>query len=276
MIPAAAQRVRNRFARAAKSYDNAAEIQRRVAESLIATLPPASGSTITKGAVAKLPATILDIGCGTGLASIALQARLPDCRLIGIDFAEPMLRQGPEHLQKICGNAALLPLADASADLVVSSLTYQWCALDLVLAEAYRVLRPGGWLAFSTLSGQTFHEIRQAFAGIDDAPHVLPLLPPDAVTEALKRQGFATVTVRQECHVARFGDIGALFDSIRRTGAGEVANPANLPGRRRGLLGKRAYGLISSRLLAMAGPTGELPLTYDVLYLGARKPGVAG
>lgn len=264
MTSAAAQRVRQRFSRAADSYNGAAVIQRQVLDALIASLP---------GQLA-VSATIVDVGCGTGFAAAGLQARFPDARLLGIDFAEPMLRQGPANLQKICGNAALLPLANASADLVLSSLTYQWCPLAAVLDEAFRVLRPGGRLAFTTLTGQTFDEIRQAFAGIDEAPHVLPLLNPEAVTDALLARGFSAITHRQHRHVARFAGVGELFDSIRRTGAGEVDSPASQSGRRRGLLGRRAYEVIASRLQAMADTTGKLPLTYDVLFLGGRKPGV--
>lgn len=259
----AARRVQLAFSKAAGTYDAAAEIQRQVVAQLLARLPAGEA------------ATVLDLGCGTGLAFAGLAARYPGARLIGLDFSEAMLRRAPGSpgLRKIAGNATSLPLAEASADLAFSSLTYQWCALDAALAEARRVLRPGGVLAFSTLTGATFGELRTAFAGLDEAPHVLPLLSPELIVAAVEKAGFAAAEVSRRQLLARFDNTRALFDSIRRTGASEVAPQDASSGRRRGLLGKSAYATIESRLLAQADEAGRLPLTYDVVYLTARKPG---
>lgn len=278
MNTATARRVQRAFSRAATSYDTAAVIQRQVVAELLsmllATLPVEAHDTLpaeqpTKG----VPATVLDLGCGTGFAFAGLRARYPGARLLGLDFAESMLHRAPAapNVQKICGNATLLPLADASVDLLVCSLTYQWCALDRALAEAQRVLRPGGWLAFSTLTGDTFRELRHAFAGLDDAPHVLPLLEPQAIGAAVDAAGLAAGSTRRETRVARFADARALFASIRQTGASEVAPQDGKTGRRRGMLGKAAYATVASRLTGLAAADGQLPLTYDVLYVTARK-----
>lgn len=264
MTSRVARRVQRAFSRAADSYDGAAEIQRQVVDRLIAELPADLA-----------PATILDLGCGTGYAFTGLTSRYPGSRLIGLDFAENMLRRAPKlpRLQKIAGNATALPIADATTDLVISSLTYQWCALDKALVEAHRVLKPGGTLAFSTLTGNTFGELRQAFAGIDDAPHVLPLCSPETITGEVARAGFGAAEIFRASSVARFPSVRALFDSIRRTGASEVAPQDDRTGRRRGLLGKTAYATIESRLLALADEHGHLPLTYDVFYVVAPRPG---
>lgn len=260
----AARRVQRAFAAAAPSYDAAAAIQRQVVDELVDQLPTADQ-----------PATMLDLGCGTGYAFAQLAARYPATRLLGLDFAESMLRRAPAlpGLQKICANAVALPIADASAELLFSSLAYQWCALDLALAEARRVLRPGATLAFSTLTGDTFQELRAAFAGLDDAPHVLPLLSPERIADEVATAGFTEVAVSRRCLVARFASVRALFDSIRQTGASEISAHDTPRGRRRGLLGKRAYATIETRLQALADAEGQLPLTYDVFYVVARTPG---
>lgn len=264
MTPAG-HRVRRAFSRAAASYDGAAEVQRAVLADLIARLPPVSATTVT------------DVGCGTGFALAGLRQRFPAARLIGIDFAAAMLAHVPaaDGVQKICANATLLPLADASTDLLVSSLTYQWCDLDRALGEAFRVLRPGGWLAFSTLTGDTFRELRAAFAGLDHAPHVLPLLAPEAISAAVAAAGFAAPATGRAIYVPRFADPRALFDSIRRTGASEVEATGSGAGRRRGLLGKAGYALILHRLQTNTDAAGHLPLTYEVMTVIARKPGAS-
>ena len=265
-----ARRVQRAFAAAAHSYDGAAGIQRQVVDELVGRLPAEANF-----------ATVLDLGCGTGYAFAQMAARYPAARLLGLDFAENMLRRAPAApgLQKICANAVALPIADASADLLFSSLTYQWCPLGEALSEARRVLRPGATLAFSTLTSDTFHELRAAFAGLDDAPHVLPLLPPERIADAVTAEGFTDLALTRRCLVARFESVRALFDSIRQTGASEVSahdaahETAHGTARRRGLLGKRAWATIEARLQALADAEGRLPLSYDVVYVVARAPG---
>lgn len=265
MSGAASGRVRRAFARAAASYDGAATVQRAVIAALLDRLPPQAGCR-----------RVLDIGCGTGGAFAGLRQHFPAAELIGIDFASPMLARAPAlpGAQKIAAVATALPFRDASADLVFSSLTYQWCALGAALAEARRVLRPGGRIAFSTLGPATYRELRAAFAGLDEAPHVLPMLAPAAIEQAARAAGFVGLRIGRETRIATFPDVPALFASIRQTGASEVAGADQAPAsRRRGLFGKAAWATVNRRLLALADERGQLPLTYDVVYLFAAMPG---
>ena len=102
--------------------------------------------------------TVLDAGCGTGDLAFDCAAA-GAATVLGVDFAEPMLalargkaRTGRASrltaaVSFAAADATRLPLADASVDV--------WCAafvlrnvpdLDAALAEARRVLRPGGRL----------------------------------------------------------------------------------------------------------------------------------
>ena len=264
--------VRRAFDRAAETYDAAAGVQQQVAKNLLDIITAADRPA---SAAAEKGITI-DLGCGTGFAFSLLRQAFPASRIIGIDFAEAMLAKAPANrgnLQKIAGNATCLPFADTCADRIFSNMTLQWCPLDNALAEAHRTLRPAGQLAFSTLTGQTFHELKQAFADLDQAPHVLPLLSPQDIEAAVLRAGFSHLTLQRKTHLARFASVSALFGSIRQTGASGVA-PTHAPndGRRQGMLGKAAFARIKARLESLADSAGMLPLTYDVLYVGAQKP----
>ena len=99
--------------------------------------------------------TVVDLGAGTGLLSIPA-ARLA-AEVFAVDYSQPMLdrlseRARRERLEMLtCLRADLreIPLPDASADAVISS--YAFHHLDdggkqLALAEARRILRPGGRL----------------------------------------------------------------------------------------------------------------------------------
>jgi demethylmenaquinone methyltransferase/2-methoxy-6-polyprenyl-1,4-benzoquinol methylase len=98
--------------------------------------------------------SVLDVGCGTGDLAFAC-ANQGAASVLGIDFAKPMLALARRKAQIrrtseiyfAAADATKLPFPDASIDV--------WCAafvirnipdLDSTLAEARRVLRPGGRL----------------------------------------------------------------------------------------------------------------------------------
>jgi SAM-dependent methyltransferase len=103
--------------------------------------------------------TVLDLGSGAG-ADVLISARrvAPGGRAIGLDMTDEMLAlaranaaaAGVENVEFVKGYLEEIPLPDASVDVVISN-----CAINLaadkrvVLAEAARVLRPGGRFAVS-------------------------------------------------------------------------------------------------------------------------------
>src|SRR4029453_2093309 len=98
-------------------------------------------------------ARALDIGCGTGAVSRAL-VEWRSFEVTGIDPSPVFLARARAlggHLAGLTfleGDARSLTLRDESSDLVVFHTTL--CHVpnsDKALGEAYRVLRPDGWLA---------------------------------------------------------------------------------------------------------------------------------
>lgn len=88
----------------------------------------------------------LDIGCGTGQSTVALKEIATD--IVGTDISQEMLNEVPSdpHIQYLRAPAEQLPLPDASFDLVTVALAFHWFDRPRFLAEAWRVLRPAGWL----------------------------------------------------------------------------------------------------------------------------------
>lgn len=247
-------RVRRSFNRAAPSYDAAADMQRRIAAALAARLPPRIEAR-----------TIVDAGSGTGFALPALKRRWPDSAVFAVDFADAMLRRLPAGAATaVCADLERLPLGDGSADLYWASLSLQWCALPTALAEARRVLRDGGTLAFSTLTGDTFHELRSAFTGIDGHAHTLDFLSPESIAESVAAAGFQQVEISRDRLTARFADFKTLLRSVKAVGASEVSDS-----RRGGMLGKNAWLTVEAQY-ARHRREGRCPLTYDALYVVAR------
>lgn len=249
------QRVRRAFNRAADTYDDAADVQRRVAQGLLMQLPPNAA-----------PACIVDVGCGTGYALGPLRDRHPDAQLLAVDLAERMLGALPDHHLRLCADAEHLPLASASADLYWSSLAAQWCHLPAVLAEARRILRPGGTLALATLASRTFCELRAAFEGLDTYAHTHRFLARNEIEMHAREAGFNDIGICQTEVQARYPDLSTLLRAVKAVGANEVSGE-----RRRGMLGRAAWTMARTRYEAFR-VDGLISATYDVVYLTARSP----
>ncbi|HWH43404.1 MAG TPA: methyltransferase domain-containing protein [Thermoleophilaceae bacterium] len=99
---------------------------------------------------------VLDIGAGPGFLAVAMAAAVgPRGSVDGVDVSESMIalarRRSPEpHSAPLAfrlGDALALPFPDECFDVVVSTQVYEYVEdIQAALAEARRVLRPGGRL----------------------------------------------------------------------------------------------------------------------------------
>jgi len=98
---------------------------------------------------------VVDLGAGTGLLALALAPRVRD--LVAVDISERMLERlddaaiadGIHNVEAVAADLRHLPLDDESATLVVSNYAFHHLhdtGKELALAEARRILRPGGRL----------------------------------------------------------------------------------------------------------------------------------
>ncbi len=103
-------------------------------------------------------ACVLDFGCGTGVMLPELVRR--QCRTIGLDVSFDMLEAGIDKApsaKRICGDGGRLPFADARFDAILCrGSIHHLPDLPLALSEIARVLKPGGRLAFSEPSNDSF------------------------------------------------------------------------------------------------------------------------
>ncbi|SES21819.1 2-polyprenyl-6-hydroxyphenyl methylase / 3-demethylubiquinone-9 3-methyltransferase [Lentzea xinjiangensis] len=95
-------------------------------------------------------AVLVDLGCGAGL----LAPHVEGYHHIGVDFSQEALRQAREHgVHPVRGDVLAVPLPDECADVVVAGEILEHVHdLRGAVAEACRLLRPGGLLVLDTLA----------------------------------------------------------------------------------------------------------------------------
>ena len=98
------------------------------------------------------PATILEIGCGTGHFAARLAEESPRARVIATDLSKRMVALAASRgVTGLLADAQGLPFGDAELDVVAAMwMLYHVPDLDAALAEVRRVLRPGGLLVAVT------------------------------------------------------------------------------------------------------------------------------
>ena len=150
--------------------------------------------------------TVLDLGSGGGI-DVLLSARRvgPEGKAYGLDMTDEMLALARENQQKagvtnvefLKGEIENIPLPDDSVDVVISNCVINLSGnKDRVLAEAFRVLNPGGRFAVSdvvTRGGDVPETVRrnmELWIGC-----VAGALEENAYREKLAKAGFEDVGV---------------------------------------------------------------------------------
>jgi SAM-dependent methyltransferase len=161
---------------------------------------------------------------------VAAAAARRGAEVVAVDFSEAMLAEARRHHPGIdfrSGDAEALPFPDATFDAVVMSFGLLHLARpDKALAEAHRVLRFGGWLAFTVWDtpeqavafGIVLGAVKQH--GQMDVP--LPPGPPffrfsdaDESRRTLLGLGFKSPEVTVVPQLWRLGSLDALFEIMR-------------------------------------------------------------
>lgn len=176
--------VRRRFDERAVDYDES-DVHRRLA-SAVAAFVDLDGVR-----------SVLDAGTGTGLVLRALRARDARTRLTGVDLSPGMLavaRAALPDAELIEGDAAALPVPDASADLVTCVAALHLLPDTAAAIEDWsRVLRPGGRIVTATFA------VAPAGAHAPGSPHDR-FRTREQLAAAFSRAGFAVRRIEHWAH----------------------------------------------------------------------------
>ncbi|WP_291993788.1 malonyl-ACP O-methyltransferase BioC [Candidatus Accumulibacter sp. ACC003] len=263
------RQVRRNFARAARTYDEVAVLQREIGSRMLERLDY----------VRIEPKCVLDLGCGTGASLTALHQRYPDALLIGADLSAPMLQMSRAQRSRlrwllpfvrghraplVVTDAASLPFKPQSIGLLWSNLMLHW--LDDPLAafrEAYRLLEVGGLLMFSAFGPDTLKELRASFS--DGQIHTQRFTDMHDYGDMLLECGFADPVMDAEVLTMTYPGLDELLADLRQSGSA-----CAMQARRRGLSG-RAQWAAARAAYARLACDGRLPATIEVVYGHAWK-----
>ncbi|MDE6453408.1 MAG: DUF452 family protein [Muribaculaceae bacterium] len=243
--------VTERFDSARATYDDNAEAQALTADYLAALLR----DTDTRAILSDPEATILEIGCGTGMLSRRIASMQPAARMLYWDIS-PTPPDGIRPDAYTCCDAelAIRKAAPASLDMIVSASTMQWFnSPEGFVASAMRALRPGGILAVSTFGPDNLRETAQA-SGVG-----LHLADRDTWTTAVGAMRDAEIlTIEQKLIQCRFDNALDSLRSLSLTGVNALS--------------RNGGGTARSVARAMQPDAdGRYTITYQPLFIMLRK-----
>ena len=256
-------KIAHSFSQAAATYDAAAILQREVGERLFERL----------SLIKQQPATILDVGAGTGHFARLLEKKYRKAHIILLDIAQGMLEHAKSkknwltHQHFVCTDAQKLALADNSIDLIFSNLTFQWCTdIDEVFKELHRVLKPGGSLFFTTVGPDTLKELRYSWQAVDNYQHVNQFLDMHDVGDALVRQQFSDAEMDMEHFTLTYPTAFEIMRELKALGTQTILQDQHI-----GLTGKTRFAKLVETYETFRNDDGRLPATYEIIYGHAWK-----
>ncbi|MBI2154031.1 MAG: arsenite methyltransferase [Candidatus Rokubacteria bacterium] len=167
---------------------------------------------------------VLDLGSGGGIDVLLSAKRVaPTGKAYGLDMTDEMLalarenqrKAGVQNAEFLKGEIENIPLPDDSVNVIISNCVINLSGnKDRVLAEAFRVLRPGGRFAVSDIvaRGELPAPIRrslEAWAGC-----VAGALTEDEYREKLARAGFSQIEV-EPTRIYRLEDTKELLTQYK-------------------------------------------------------------
>lgn len=247
------QKIQQRFARAAATYDRQATVQQGVAERLLRLLAAHMETP---------PRRVLEIGCCTGVLTAALTRQYPGITDLYVNDLVPQFeplvgaRTPPGiRLEFLGGDIETIDLPD-SLDLVISSSTLHWLAnLPGLLSRLHAKMAPHATLCFSIYGPGNLRELRE-ITGIGLDYHSL------AELRRMVGQRFTVLSCEEELVTLHSPDPLALLLHLRQTGVNALtAEPWSRP---------RLNDFIR-RYESRFGCQGGVGLTYHPVYCLARK-----
>lgn len=264
MALASREQIRASFSKAAGSYVAQAKHQKSMASLLMNIVASQELSSMNEGS------KIIDLGSGTGFVSLEAERQLPLSRVIRLDLSESMLRNDPAYSTSenfICADLQQLPLQTNSVDLCLSSYAFQWANNpEQLFQELNRVLKPGASVFFVIPGKNTFEELKNAWAEVDEHKHVHDFWHQQDIMDFAQVHSMECLHFSQQQDVLRFEHMKAALNHIKKIGAHNLEQ-----NRQKHLLGKAHYFAFRKAFKKHSKLNDAYSLSYHSYFFGFRK-----
>ncbi len=216
---------------------------------------------------------VLDVGCGDGKTTAWIAEAFSDGQVTGVDISESMVqfassRYARSNLAFCQGDASALPFEE-EFDVAVSFSTLHWVLdQEAALASIYKALTPGGRayilthgkapMNLSRLSENLIYSEKWASYFSDYTPQRV-YYTPEEYAILLQSAGFSRVELTAERAQTIYPDRNALISFVRPL----LNFIRHLPEE----LKEEFLGEVVDRIIALAGPTEDGSIVFEVLNL---------
>jgi SAM-dependent methyltransferase len=207
---------------------------------------------------------VLDVGCGTGLASKPLIEN--GFRVTGIDVSEPMLEKARVRFPGtwIAGSAEKIPFPDGTFDVAICAQAIHHFDRKKAIAEMVRVTKSGGIIAiwWKTLSGEDPVKMSRDDVAVDLGAEPLP----SGMTGGLK-EFYGAPLVDHRLRVIPWQTMTGLDEYLTYERSRKIVRD------RLGSKAKDYFDKLERRLRDRFGEGNpRIPLNYIQFLYAARKP----
>jgi malonyl-CoA O-methyltransferase len=243
------QKIAYSFSKAAKYYEDNAEVQKYCAKNLVKI---ANQYTSPE-------AKILDIGSGTGFISKEISKKI-----YHLDFAEKMCKKTKDLGHTICADFEKMPIKENSFDCVFSASAIQWNEnLEAVFSGVYKILKENGYFFIATYGENTLKELKTIYKKNNLEMTILDFKKSSRVREKLIKCGFKIEKFKQEKRKIYIVNIISLFQRVKVIGAG-ASNKSNK-------FSKKLLTKMNDDYLKKFGKKGEIYSTWEIYYFICKK-----
>ena len=147
-------------------------------------------------------------------------------------------------------------------------MSLQWSEnAEETFKEAFRILKPGGKMLYTTLGPKTLMELRESWSCVNQFVHVNKFLSFCENVQTFENANLTLVSYEKELRQLEYDTVWALMRDLKSIGAHNVNSHQNS-----GLTTRRQIDALANAYEKHRNAKNLLPASYDIFYFVLEKP----